>query len=549
MALALGRWMHHSHVPPEVVDDVARAWAAYRNGAADRLDLSGRSLPPGDPLPDLSGVVPAIGSIDLTNTRLREVPRSLLCLTGLTELALGENPIAELPEEIGTLVGLRDLDLRGTYITGLPGSICQSGVATLVVSDCRLTALPREMGQMRNLRELWIGGNPDLAEVPESLADLHPDCEIHVNREQPFHPHDLLRPAHEVFAYDPEDAPGETPPLDAAVAAWRQDSSPRGELDPWTGFAGEDNATSFADWLHAMHGTVSGGSAEVAAGMRRLLRRMEDRPEFRRECFRLAADAMGHCDDRVALGVSRMQAALLISCAGGGELAPALLVDASLKVFNQKALEGFAKAHAAAAGIPDEELEVVLALETRLSGRLALPGGVAGMRNTDFVRGPGKVDNDVVQQALAHVQGLWQDPGADGLKAFLAGQCSFEFMAWAEYLRREHPDDFDTLYRNAQAAHAEAARALGGTPEANEQAGVESKAFYQREFADLVWRLTQAWLPAVGIAGAQPEGAGRSSIAADRVAAFQEAATAARPRQRLQRGDERPRDESPRSPR
>ena len=40
--------------------------------------------------------------------------------TGLTELALGENPIAELPEEIGRLVGLRDLDLRGTHLTRSP---------------------------------------------------------------------------------------------------------------------------------------------------------------------------------------------------------------------------------------------------------------------------------------------------------------------------------------------------------------------------------------------------------------------------------------------
>jgi hypothetical protein len=64
-----------------------------------------------------------------------------------------------------------------------------------------------------------------------------------------------------------------------------------------------------------------------------------------------------------------------------------------------------------------------------------------------------------------------------------------------------------------------------------------------REFADMVWRLSQASLPVAGAAGAQsggvpPDGAGRSSLAADREAAFHAASASLRARQRLQCGDE-----------
>lgn len=592
IAQELDRWIRHSHVAPAVAEQVLSALMACRGDPSGHLILSGVALPENDPLPDLSIVVPHATVIDLAHTGLVEVPLSLLRLHALVDLALNDNTIAWLPEEIGDMARLEVLELHHNELTELPAGICHSRLVALDVSNCLLVALPAAMGEMQSLRRLWLGGNPDLAALPDSLARLHADCEIHVNRAMPFRPHELRQLADEVFAggTDTEtssgssrgfhgdvssgadtdtdveidsdsDHPAEAPSLIAEVAAWRQaPSSPRpgGQLAAWADFAAEDNAPGFAAWLHRLPDSAGGDSPEVASGVSELLLRMQNQPEFRRQCFALAADAMGACEDRVAMGFGHMQAALLASRAAAGELSPAQLMDASLRLFNRKALREFAVAHARQAQIAGEELELVLALEIRLRDRLALPQGAREMLNEDFVQSRCEVTDAVLDAALAHVHDRQRDPGAGGLKEFLAGQGRSEFTAWADHLLRKHPDAFTAAQTKAQALHEKVVESLGDAPEADVQAGIESKALYRQEFAEVVWRLTQASLPSAATAGgqaggAQPDGAG-SGVPADQVAAFHAAATAARARQRLQRGDERqsgspPGSSPPRSPR
>lgn len=569
------RWIRHGNVAPAVAEQVLAAMMACRNDPNGRLDLRGLGLPENDPLPDLSILVPHAAEIDLAHTGLVAFPRSLLRLRALTDLALNDNAIAWLPEEIDAMVRLETLELQYNALTELPAGICRCRLRALDVSKCQLVALPAAMGEMQDLRYLWIGGNPDLAVLPDSLANLHADCEIHVNRAQPFRPQDLPRLADEVFAggtdaemstdssvetgsdtgsaSDTDTASdadsghlAEVPSLAAAVAAWCPALSSPGRGEPsatWAGFAAEANASSFAAWLHQLPACVGGDACEVASGMSELLLRMQHQPEFRRQCFVLAADALGACEDRVAMGFCHMQAALLTSRAVAKELSPAQLMDASRRLFNREALREFALAHAARAGIAGEALEVVLALEIRLRDRLALPQGMPGMLNEDFVQTQCELTESVVKAALAHVHDRQRAPGAGGLKEFLAGQGRTGFTAWIDHLRRCSGGDLDAVNRRAQARLEMRAQALGGTPDAYAQAGVEGKDLYNREFADVVWRLTQASLPVAGAAGAQaggvpPDGAGSSSLAADREAAFHAASASLRARQRLQRGDE-----------
>lgn len=540
----LGRWMQQENgVSEAVAERVVSALTACRSDPKGRLVINGLDLPT-DPLPDLSVIVPHATCVDLDKTDLQGVPQSLLRLPALTHLNLSNNHITQLPEELCDLVALSHLQLHNTNLAALPEGIGRSGLAILDVAGCDLSALPPSMGEMRHLRELWISGNAGLEESPGALAPLAalpPGCEIHLNREDPFSPQDLLSlPAAELFAEDPEsdaDDPAEVSPLDAGAATWLQatagpSSGGRASSALWAGFAEEANAPAFARWLQRMHATAGSGSAEVASGMRTLLRRMQDQPEFRRQCFLLAADALGECRDRVAMGFSHMQAALLADRAAVGELAPGQLLEAALQLFNRNAIQEFAVTHAAGVGIEKEELEVALALETRLRGRLALPEGAPGMRYANFARSQGQVTDQVVSDGLAYVRARQGEAGAGGLKAFLAGQGETGFKPWVEHLRRLHPDDFKTLNEEAQATYDTAVQALGGTPEAHEQAGVESKALFNQKLADLVWRHTQPLLPP-----------------ADRAADFQAAATAARARQRLQRGDERLRGDPPRPPR
>lgn len=546
----LRQWVRRSGVSWQDAAPVVSGLVACRNDASGRLDLSGLDLPQDAPLPDLSVVVPHARSINLEATCLTAVPPSLLRLPQLTELVLADNLIERLPEQLCDMPNLLHLDLRNNSLAALPQGMGRSGLAILQVSDCGLAALPEGMGQMPRLRELWIGGNPDLVALPASLANLPPDCRIHVNREQPFRPQDLPLPAEVLFAEDPEvdeDDPGQVPPLHEGVAAWREalpgaaagPSSPQGgspRPDPWVGFAEGDGAASFAVWLHRMHAIAGGDSAEVVSGMNALLNRMQDDPKFRQRCFVLAADALGDCEDRVAVGYGHMQAALLSSRAEAGELSPEQLKEASLQLFNRGALREFATAHAARVNIPKEELEVALALETRLRGRLPLPDGVAGMTYQNFAQSQGRVSDRLVDQALAHVHARQQEAGAGGLRHFLAGQDGAEFTAWVDHLRSRHPGDFEALNNEVQAKHQEVADEFGGTPEAHLQAGIESKRLYTQGLTDLVWRLTQ--MP-------PPEGADGSGVPADPAAAFQAAAAAGRVRERSQRETE-PRLHSPR---
>jgi hypothetical protein len=548
----LRQWIVRSRVSEQTADLVISALMACRNDVNGRLVLVRVGLPANLPLPDLSVVVPRARSIMLDSTQLTEIPSSVLRLSELTELSLADNFITQLPEGLWDMARLLHLDLHDNPIAELPQGMGRSGLATLHLHACNLSALPEAMGEMRSLRELWIGGNARLAALPASLANLPPDCEIYVNREQPFRPQDVMLPAEVVFAEDPEPDegdPGQVPPLHEGVAAWRQalpeatagllsaqDESRSPRPDPWVGFAEGDGAPSFATWLHRMHATAGGDSAEVAHGMNALLRRMQDQPEFRQQCFTLAVDALNACEDRVAVGYGHMQAAWLTSRAAAGELSPAQLMEASLQVFNRNVVREFAVAHAKRVQIPGEELEVALALETRLRGRLALPEGVPGMVYANFARSQGRVTDWLVDQALAHVHERQQEPGAGGLGHFLAGLDGAGFTAWVNHLRSRHAGDFEALNHKTQAKHQEVVDALGDAPEADLQAGIESKMLYNQQLTELVWRLTQA---------PPPEGASGSGVAADPVAAFQAAAAAGRSRERLQRADE-PRPHSPR---
>lgn len=76
-------------------------------------------------------------------------------------LDLAHNSIAELGEELFTIVNLRDLSLAGN----------------------RITALPVSIGRMRCLQQLWLHGNM-LTELPEEVCELDnlAILELHHNR-------------------------------------------------------------------------------------------------------------------------------------------------------------------------------------------------------------------------------------------------------------------------------------------------------------------------------------------------------------------------------
>jgi hypothetical protein len=448
----------------------------------------------------------------------------------------------------------------------------------LDLDTCELQQLPAWIGELASLRRIVLAGNDQLGNLPESMARLHPECLIQMDREEPFLAADLSWHAGQVDpavfeepVNDDNDLIDEVLPLHEAVAAWQAAAAgaadgpeaPSGAAAAaWQPWAADDGAGAFAEWLLRTQRsytfrTLRDGPAgeagtevlrmppEVASGMEQVLARMAASEPFRRECFEVATETLGHCGDRRLLGFGDMQAALLKSRALAGEIAPAALLDATEALFNREVLTGVACEHARRHGVEQEEVEVILALETGLRGRLALPPGAAKMINRSFAQQAGKVDAQALEAVLAAVQRLRADDGPQGWDAFLAGQGLRPFKAWLQFLQGRHPQQFVDLNSRVSAQLQQqmdqdvATLVAAGAPvdSAWEQAGVMAKEKWAAQERQLVRELT---LLEQGTAhrGALPGTPGASSSSAPASAQateFAAATSAARARDHARR--------------
>lgn len=90
----------------------------------------------------------AIRRLDLSKTKLREIPADVFELYNLEELVLAKNQLKAIPPDIKRLKNLRVLDL----------------------SRNKLESLPPEIGQLKNLEKLELGHN-DLYVLPVEIGD------------------------------------------------------------------------------------------------------------------------------------------------------------------------------------------------------------------------------------------------------------------------------------------------------------------------------------------------------------------------------------------
>lgn len=97
---------------------------------------------------------------------------------GVTELDLSardldQNPILELPPEIGTVTTLTRLDLSQNKLRTLPPEIGQlEHLETLIATGNQLETLPPEIGQLRALKSLFLYRNR-LRALPAEFGQLH----------------------------------------------------------------------------------------------------------------------------------------------------------------------------------------------------------------------------------------------------------------------------------------------------------------------------------------------------------------------------------------
>lgn len=113
--------------------------------------------------------------LDLSWSRLYELPKNISKLEHLEELDLSQNNFLQFPKTFSKLERLRKLSLRNNRYYSLESFFEELAkmpqLEELDVSYCGMEILGDELGQVRSLKVLDISGN-DLVTLPESFSGL-----------------------------------------------------------------------------------------------------------------------------------------------------------------------------------------------------------------------------------------------------------------------------------------------------------------------------------------------------------------------------------------
>ncbi|XP_062957794.1 leucine-rich repeat and calponin homology domain-containing protein 1 isoform X2 [Cynocephalus volans] len=144
------------------------------NLSARKLKEFPRTAAPGH---DLSDTVQA----DLSKNRLVEVPMELCHFVSLEILNLYHNCIRVIPEAIVNLQMLTYLNLSRNQLSSLPACLCGLPLKVLIASNNKLGSLPEEMGQLKQLMELDVSCN-EITALPQQIGQLKSLRELNVRR-------------------------------------------------------------------------------------------------------------------------------------------------------------------------------------------------------------------------------------------------------------------------------------------------------------------------------------------------------------------------------
>uniref|UniRef100_A0A8P0TAX8 Leucine rich repeats and calponin homology domain containing 1 n=1 Tax=Canis lupus familiaris TaxID=9615 RepID=A0A8P0TAX8_CANLF len=144
------------------------------NLSARKLKEFPRTAAPGH---DLSDTVQA----DLSKNRLVEVPMELCHFVSLEILNLYHNCIRVIPETIINLQMLTYLNLSRNQLSALPACLCGLPLKVLIASNNKLGSLPEEIGQLKQLMELDVSCN-EITALPQQIGQLKSLRELNVRR-------------------------------------------------------------------------------------------------------------------------------------------------------------------------------------------------------------------------------------------------------------------------------------------------------------------------------------------------------------------------------
>ncbi|KAK5889835.1 hypothetical protein CesoFtcFv8_013415 [Champsocephalus esox] len=126
---------------------------------------------------DLADTVDA----DLSKNRLSDVPTEICHLVALENLNLYHNCIRTIPDAIICLQSLTSLNLSRNQLCSLPSCLCNLPLRVLNASNNKLVNLPETIGQLHNLMELDISCN-EITALPRHIGRLKALRELNVRR-------------------------------------------------------------------------------------------------------------------------------------------------------------------------------------------------------------------------------------------------------------------------------------------------------------------------------------------------------------------------------
>ncbi|NXD76529.1 LRCH3 protein, partial [Halcyon senegalensis] len=154
--------------------------------ASGTLSLSGRKLrdyPRASAANhDLSDTTQA----DLSRNRLSELPAEACHFVSLESLNLYQNCIRYIPEAVLNLQSLTFLNISRNQLSTLPVHLCSLPLKVLIASNNKLVSIPEEIGQLRQLTELDVSCN-EIQTIPPQIGNLECLRDLNVRRNNLVH--------------------------------------------------------------------------------------------------------------------------------------------------------------------------------------------------------------------------------------------------------------------------------------------------------------------------------------------------------------------------
>lgn len=118
---------------------------------------------------------------DLSKNRFSELPHEVCSFVLLERLDCYNNVVRTVPSSVIALQSLTYLDLSRNQLTTIPGALCQLPIQVLVLSNNRLVSLPEEIGLLKCLMDLDVSCN-ELCLLPPGVGELQSLRSLRVRR-------------------------------------------------------------------------------------------------------------------------------------------------------------------------------------------------------------------------------------------------------------------------------------------------------------------------------------------------------------------------------